>query len=577
LTPRVAWVLRCLLCNISLNGEIDLLNEPWKGIATHLAGLPKEDRQAQLDIMLIGRLDRDEVRQALIDVDPNKPMPPGDGDAADEWEPIRLGTLPPVEPFPLHVLPLPARHLAEAVTESIGCPVDFPAAAILAVASGLIGRSASLLIKPGYFESASLYIAMVGIPSSGKSPALKAAMAPAMAIAEQLRQDGKPTLDAWKKEDPKTRGEKPNLTRIISTDFTVEALGGLLAANPRGLILTKDEMSQWVASMDQYKGGGKGGDRQHFLSWWSGVTDYIDRVKNLGEPIVVPHPFLTVVGGITPDMLGSLSEKKGRDDGFMARLLFPYPDWSQGSYTERGISEGVAEAWAKVCQAIWDRQMIEKDGKLTPHVFKWGRQAAIAWVDWVNAHRDEQGEDDFIDSMKGPWGKFEAYAGRLSLNLHLMRIASDPDRSPDDPSELPRSIIDDAAKLIVYFKSHTRRVYTVISGRVTHGGDDVKALIRWILRGELAEFSTRDIGMNFHRFRDDPAVLSDALGWMTSHNLIRPCPDPEAPNPSKPGRKRAPSFDVNPHLRTAPRFQQFQRNPGSRVDSVGNVGNVARP
>src|SRR5262249_52932364 len=84
-----------------------------------------------------------------------------------------------------------------------------------------------------------------------------------------------------------------------------------------------------------------------------------------------------------------------------------------------------------------------------------------------------------------------------------------------------------------YFKSHARRVYAAIDGKLIDGGENVRALVRWILRSDLAGFSTRDIGMNFDRFRDDPAALNDALGWMTSHNLIRPRPGPEAPTPGK--------------------------------------------
>ena len=65
------------------------------------------------------------------------------------------------------------------------------------------------------------------------------------------------------------------------------------------------------------------------------------------------------------------------------------------------------------------------------------------------------------------------------------------------------------------------------------GGEDVRALIRWILRNDLAGFSERDIDRNFDRFQDDPAALADALGWMTGHNLIRPTPEPEA-DPASP-------------------------------------------
>ena len=124
--------------------------------------------------MLVASPDRDELVKDVADQRPNEPPPEDDGDAIEEWEPIRLGTLPPAEPFPLDVLPCPARDLATAAAESIGCPIDFPAVAILAAASGMIGRSASLLIKPGYFESASLYMAIVSERHQLASPPLSA-------------------------------------------------------------------------------------------------------------------------------------------------------------------------------------------------------------------------------------------------------------------------------------------------------------------------------------------------------------------------------------------------------------------
>ena len=561
--PRAAWTLARALASMDLNGEPDALAEPWRSMARHLAELPPPDRAAAFQAMLTARPDRDELVKDLADQRPDEPPPEDDGDALEEWEPIRLGTPPPVEPFPLDVLPCPTRDLVTAAAESIGCPIDFPAVAILAAASGLIGRSASLLIKPGYFESASLYMALVGKPSSGKSPALGAALAPVWSIASMLDQVGRAEMDAWNKADPKDRGEKPTLRRIVTTDPTTEALGPILARNPRGLIVAPDEMTKWVMSMDQYKGG-KGGDRPFYLSVWKGEAVYIDRAKNMSEPIVVPHPFLTVVGGLTPGMLTELPEGKGRDDGFMARLLFAYPDPETHRYSDRGIPDAVAGEWERMARSLWDRATREKDGRAVPHVVKWNPKAAVAWAEWCNAHRAEQDADDFPDALEGPWGKLEAYAARLALVLHLMDLASDTTRNaPAEPPDLPRRIIDDAARLVAYFKTHARRVHAAIDGKLIDGGQNVRALVRWILRNELTGFSTRDIDRNFHRFRDDPATLSDALGWMTSHNLIRPRPDPEAPNPGKPGRKRALAFDVNPLLRTAPRFRRFRQNPRS--------------
>ena len=213
--PRAAWKLACALAGMDLNGKLDAVAEPWEGMARHLAGLPPPDRAAAFQAMLTARPDRDELVKDVADQRPDEPPPEDDGDALEEWEPIRLGTLPPVEPFPLDVLPCPTRDLATAAAESIGCPIDFPAVAILAAASGLIGRSTSLLIKPGYFESASLYMAIVGTPSTGKSPALRAALAPVWSVASMLDQASRTEMDAWNEAAPKDRGEKPTPRRIV--------------------------------------------------------------------------------------------------------------------------------------------------------------------------------------------------------------------------------------------------------------------------------------------------------------------------------------------------------------------------
>src|SRR5262249_30237441 len=154
-------------------------------------------------------------------------------------------------------------------------------------------------------------------------------------------------MDAWKAAKPKERGEEPILKRIVSTDPTTEALGLVLAQNPRGMIVAPDEMTRWVMSMDQYKGG-KGGDRPFYLSTWNGEAVYVDRAKHMKEPIVVPHPFLTVVGGLTPDMLSTLSEERGRDDGFIARLLFAYPDRLARRYSDQGIPDSLATEWLRL-------------------------------------------------------------------------------------------------------------------------------------------------------------------------------------------------------------------------------------
>ncbi len=554
-----AWVLARLLSDQPVNGELPAMSEALRPIAERLAATALNVRQGVWDGFLAGQPDANAIIEALSNVRPDQAAPaPGDAVADDGWGPIRLGNLPPAEPFPLDVLPLSARYLAVAAAESIACPVDFPAVAILAAASGIIGQSASLLIKPGYFASASLYVALVGSPSSGKSPALRAVLAPVWEISHAFYCRWQPLMDTWKTAKPDQRGPVPILERIVSTDPTTEALGPILANNPRGLIVAPDEMTKWVMSMDQYKGG-KGGDRPFYLSAWNGEPVYVDRAKHMTEPIVVPHPFLTIVGGMTPGMLSTLPEGRGRDDGFVARLLFTYPDRIPRSYSEKGIPADVAKDWERIALALLDRGMRDLNGKPAPRVVYMAPEAARAWSAWCQCHYAEQEADDFPDSLEGAWGKLEAYAARIALVLHMLNLANDPtERAPDDPPALPVRTLEAAFRLVAYFKAHALRVYAAIGGKYDGGGDDVRSMVRWLRRNVLADFSERDITQNLRRFRENPEALSEALAWMASKNLIRPRPEPTSG--SKRGRKHSTIYDVNPRLLIAPQNTQDSQN-----------------
>ena len=78
------------------------------------------------------------------------------------------------------------------------------------------------------------------------------------------------------KEEGKEKPRKPVLLRVHTDDATVESLAPILMKNPRGLIQIRDELAAWVTSANQYKGG-KGSDRQFWLSNWAGVQACVDR------------------------------------------------------------------------------------------------------------------------------------------------------------------------------------------------------------------------------------------------------------------------------------------------------------
>lgn len=193
--------------------------------------------------------------------------------------------LPEAAEFPVDAMPAACRSLIAEATAALGCAPELVALPMLAVLSSAIGTSRVVEIKGGWREWAALFVAVVASPGAMKTPAAKVAKKPAFERQRGLGKSYAEEKEEWKREtrewEVEKRGaqkagepapeepEAPTMTRCVASDTTVEALVGILEDNPRGLLVYKDELTGWVRSMDQYKGG-KGSDRQHWLSFWSG-------------------------------------------------------------------------------------------------------------------------------------------------------------------------------------------------------------------------------------------------------------------------------------------------------------------
>jgi hypothetical protein len=553
-TPLVAWILDRLVYDRQppLNGELADLPEEFRPLGDLLLSTPPEGRESAWKAFLAGRPDKDDIIKALADIDPLAPPPaPEAGPSTNDWPLLSLEELPPVDSFPIDVLPLAGQRLAVEGSDAIGCAVDFIALTMLAVAGGTIGRSVSLKLKPGYFAGATLFAGCVGPPSDGKTPALKAVAAGVRAIDDQLADEHARAMEQWRQDNSAT-GKKtkppaaPKPRRIDIDDATMEVLPLILADNPRGLIMVRDELSAFVLGMNQFKGG-KGNDRANALKIWSGDKITKDRVNHENNtPIRCAHPTLTIVGGLTPDMLGALTDPRGRADGFIDRFLLVYPDplpVADWSYT--GISDDLDDDWTGLITRLWMRPLdVAKDGRSVPHVAYFTVKGKARWEERYNEHSEEMNAGAFPPFLRGPWGKLREYAGRLALILTLMHHASDATADPLAVPEVDARRVDDAWKLIGYFQSHARRVHAAIAyGPVTGESRAVKAIVEWIRAGRLLTFTERELKQARRWIKGD---MDDALAYLTERGAIRPRPALQAG--SKGGRPPSTTYDVNPAL-----------------------------
>jgi hypothetical protein len=144
-------------------------------------------------------------------------------------------------------------------------------------------------------------------------------------------------------------------------------------------------------------------------------------------------------------MLGSLSEERGRDDGFLDRCLFSFPEPSAfppQRWNEAELSEDAERDWSDALGRLADLSMIEdEDGAHPPRPFlvRFAPEAKRLWAEWFDAHAGESAAADFPDDLAGAWSKMKAHAARFALILSRLRLACDPDADPGRGRSTPRT------------------------------------------------------------------------------------------------------------------------------------------
>ncbi|HTG20926.1 MAG TPA: DUF3987 domain-containing protein [Reyranella sp.] len=211
--------------------------------------------------------------------------------------------------FPLELLPLPWRGWVADTAAGAGAPSAYVAQALLAAVAGLSGAGAVVRLAPAWTEPLVLWQALVGRPSSGKSPAL----APVRALLATLHEE----------LDGDAEGRKPF---VLLGDGAAETLADALAGAPRGAILWRDEPSGRLAFLDD---GAK--DRSRWLEAWQAGPVVLRGAREVARHERCP---MSVLISIRPDrLMAALGKDDPRkddprrdDDGLAARLLYAWPD-----------------------------------------------------------------------------------------------------------------------------------------------------------------------------------------------------------------------------------------------------------
>lgn len=448
-----------------------------------------------------------------------------------EWLPhINLTETVETEPFPLDVFPAPLVKLIREIAESMGnCATDYPGVFALGVLAGTIGGRFNLLIKDGYEEITNLYLSLIGCPGDGKSPSCKPLKKPLSELQSQRRRDdGKKALP------------------VFLDDITMAALAPEMVKQPLGVLILRDELSGWILSMDQFKAGGKGDDKQRWLSINSGDSIQVNRVTGDDNSIFIPHPRVTVVGGIQPDVLDSLrGSRTNKKDGFYDRILFAFPvDRGFVKETWKTPSRESIEAWADALEAIRKADCAKtSDGRDMPHLITLAPCGRLAWEEWTQWVADTWKSENFMPTLRGPLAKLQGFVGRFALILHVADMAFYG--SFNTSEKITVSTILRARKLGEYFLKHAEKVYRA-SGR-DERIPPAEAVLKWIVRHGQPTLRRSDLWASLRRnsYFSRAEDLAPALKLLTIHRIIR---WGDNTNNHSVGRPTTDLYEVNPSV-----------------------------
>ncbi|MGD9879455.1 MAG: DUF3987 domain-containing protein [Reyranella sp.] len=412
--------------------------------------------------------------------------------------------------------------------------MDYVAQGLLASVAALTGAGVQVQPTPGWHEPLVLWLALVGNPSAGKSPALSTSKRLLDAIEGELRasdeerqrqhatkiEQARLLAEKWKEECEAAmeRGapapikpveaafdEKFIARQVIVADATVESLADVVSGNPCGVVLWRDELAAWLGNLGRYSNGS---DRPHYLEAWAAAGVTINR-KSRSGPLHLRRFPVSIVGTIQPDRL--VEALAGADDGMAARFLYVWPD-------------------TPTYRSIRDRRVVDDESALTrlkrisaaagevdnPRVLTLSDEALqVLDTFCADLHADAQNHEGL---EAGFLGKGRGTVVRLAAVLALLRW-SESDAAQQITNITADDIKDAAGLWSDYFRPHAQAaIYR--AGRSKEDRLARKAA-HWLMTADLVEVSRETIRRDALGQTIDAAGADAVIARLVEGNVLR--------------------------------------------------------
>lgn len=468
-------------------------------------------------------------------VNPMTTFPPAPGETVviGDWGapkplPNALRTVKALDP---KLLPSTIRSAASDIAERLSCPIDYVAVSILVGAGAIIGNRIGILPKQ-YDESWEVYPVLwggiVGPPGSMKTPVQLETMKPLRHLEEQENLQYASALSQYQvakkryerdladfksgktKELPPEPAE-PKKPRLVVNDVTYQALGVILDANPRGVLIHGDELSGLLQSLDA---PGQEAARGFYLTGWGGSGNYtFDRIGR--GSIRLKNYALSLFGGFQPDKIKhyvrGAQSGSSQNDGLLQRFqLIVWPDLDTDfNLVDRAPNKAALERLNRAMLNLRDAHPHASKNLVGARLLHFDEDAQAIFNNWYVQNEQLLRNGTLGLSEQSHLAKYRSLIPALALLFHLLDAHE---------GEVCSSCLNRAIQFALYLKSHAMRLYGAVN---REDFASAQALATAIKSGKLRSgFSLFDLYSKGWRDLSDQTSAKNAvdnlleLGWL---------------------------------------------------------------
>jgi hypothetical protein len=320
--------------------------------------------------------------------------------------------------FPMHIFPPSIHPWLSFLLLGMKAEPSFVGTALMqacsvGIGSGLRSRMSTMT------EKLSIYSALVGYTSSGKSVVIDNMMEP---IKEKQRELDKQNEEAKYDRD---KGSMDFMKKaVITEDTTYGAFVELLMQNPKGVSKVYDELSTFFDDMERFKTVNAGEDK-FWLKAWNSNAEHRQSRKTKGDMMIPRETFFcNIFGGTQPIFLKLFFQKNRYESGFSSRFLFalqpvyeimeidPFLEFPTDAYN----------IYRNMIHVMYETYRPGEHGA-EPDVARFEKRGIEVFQIWSQKHlKAIRGEkDEMVKNAKaGIYGKMKQYVVRFACLLKAM-------------------------------------------------------------------------------------------------------------------------------------------------------------